>query len=192
MTASRPRETPGAGRRVPAWDAMVRLSHWLLAAGVLWDYFIDDEGGLPHRVVGYVAVGVIVARLLWASSRAGANGFAALRPSLRRTVGYLRAGAPRETAHDPLGIWMIWLLWSLVLALGVTGWMARLDAFWGDETVHAVHAGLAHALIVAVAVHVTGILAMSWRWGENLVLAMLTGRKRADDSGIPPRADRSS
>jgi cytochrome b len=168
------------------WDAAVRLTHWLLAALVLWDYFIDDEGGLPHRVVGYVAVGLIVARLRWASVGTGANGFAALRPSLRRTLEYLHAGAPRETAHDPLGLWMIWLLWSLVIALGVTGWMARLDEFWGDETVHAVHEALAHALIVAVAVHGTGIVAMSWRWGENLVLAMLSGRKRSEDDGGGP------
>jgi cytochrome b len=27
--------------------------------------------------------------------------------------------------------------------------------------------------------HLAGIAAMSWRWRENLVLAMLTGRKRA-------------
>ena len=165
---------------MPVWDAAVRLLHWLLAALVLWDYFIDDEGGLPHRAIGYVAVGVIFSRLLWAGLAEDANGFASLRPSWTKTRAYLRAGAPRATGHDPLGVWMIWLLWALVLALGVTGWMARLDAFWGEETLDAVHAWLAHALIAAVAVHVAGVLAMSWRWGENLVLAMLSGRKRCD------------
>jgi len=43
-----------------------------------------------------------------------------------------------------------------------------------------VHAWLAHALIAAVALHLAGVATMSWRWRENLVLAMLTGRKRAD------------
>ena len=28
---------------------------------------------------------------------------------------------------------MVWLLWIVVLLLGVTGWMSRLDAFWGDD-----------------------------------------------------------
>ena len=37
------------------------------------------------------------------------------------------------------------------------------------------------ALLIAVAVHVSGIVAMSWRWRENLVAAMLTGRKRPVD-----------
>jgi cytochrome b len=88
---------------------------------------------------------------------------------------------------------MVWLLWVLVIALGITGWMTRLDAFWGDETLHDVHAWLAHALIAAVAVHVAGVLAMGWRWRENLVLAMLTGRKRAADvrsAPAPARVDR--
>ena len=82
-------------------------------------------------------------------------------------------------AHDPFGLWMIWLLWSLVLLLGLTGWMTRLDAFWGDETLHDVHAWLAHALIAAVVLHLAGVAVMGWRWRENLVLAMITGRKRA-------------
>ena len=183
MTRSRPRETAGEGR-ILVWDAAVRLLHWLLAGLVLFDYFVDDEGGFLHRTVGYVAVGIVFSRLLWSGLGEGANGFAALRPSLQKTLAYGRDGAPRAVAHDPFGLWMVWLLWSLVLLLGLTGWMTRLDAFWGDQTLHDVHAWLAHALIAAVALHLAGVAAMSWRWRENLVLAMLTGRKRADDG--PP------
>ena len=171
-----------AESRLPVWDAVVRLLHWLLAGLVLVAYFVVDDGGLAHRTLGYVAVGVIVSRLLWSGFGEGANAFAALRPSLGRTLAYLRAGAPRSTSHDPLGVWMVWLLWALVLALGVTGWMTRLDAFWGDETLHDVHVWLAHALVAAVAVHVAGVAAMAWRWRENLVLSMVSGRKRAPDA----------
>ena len=164
--------------RVQVWDAAVRLLHWLLAGLVLFDHFIDDDGGWAHRTVGYVAVGVVFSRLLWSGLGEGANGFAGLRPSLRKTFAYGRGGAPRTLDHDPFGRWMVWLLWSLVLLLGLTGWMTRLDAFWGDETLHDVHAWLAKALIAAVALHLAGVAAMSWRWRENLVLAMITGRKR--------------
>src|SRR5690349_10753057 len=78
----------------------------------------------------------------------GTASFATLRPSLRDTLSYLRLGAPRTPGHDPLGVWMIWLLWSLVLLLGVTGWMSRLDAFWGDDGIRAIHAWFAHALLI--------------------------------------------
>ena len=163
--------------RVAAWDAAVRLLHWSLAGAVLLDFYVDD-GGWLHRAIGYVAVAIVVARLLWAMFARGSAGLAALSPSLRDTVGYLRRGAPRSPGHDPLGLWMVWLLWSLVLLLGVTGWMSRLDAFWGDDGIRQIHDWLADALLIAVAVHLSGIVAMSWRWRENLVAAMLSGRKR--------------
>ena len=89
--------------------------------------------------------------------------------------------------HDPLGLWMVWLLWSLVLLLGITGWLSRLDAFWGDERVQQVHAWLADGLMVAVAVHLIGVALMSWHWRENLPIAMITGRKRGQgktDKGL--------
>jgi len=179
MPDSHSRET-GPDGRVPVWDAAVRLLHWSLAALVLLDFWLDD-GGWPHRTIGYAAAGVVVARLLWSAVGSGAARLATLKPSLRDTLSYLRRGTPRMAGHDPLGVWMVWLLWSLVLLLGITGWISRLDAFWGDDGIRAVHAWLAQALLIAVAVHLSGIVAMSWRWRENLVAAMLTGRKRPTD-----------
>lgn len=179
MPGSQLRRT-GAGGRVKAWDVAVRLLHWSLAAGVLFDFCLDD-GGLLHRVIGYGTAAVVVARLLWALFAGGAAGLAALKPSLKGTLAYLRGGLPRTPGHDPLGLWMIWLLWALVLLLGVTGWISRLDAFWGDDGIRAVHAALAQALLIAVAVHLSGVAAMSWRWRENLVAAMLSGKNRPLD-----------
>jgi len=159
----------------------VRVLHWTLAAVVIFDFVVDDGGPL-HRGVGYVAAAVVLLRLVRAAAARGAEGFAALRPSLARTLAYLRRGAPRTLGHDPLGIWMVWLLWTLVLLLAVTGWMTRLDAFWGDDRLHAVHAAIAYVLVAAAVLHVAGVAAMSWRWRENLPATMVTGKKRTDDA----------
>lgn len=159
------------------WDVAVRLQHWLLAGLVIFCFFQDD-GGRLHRVAGYCAAGVVVARLLWAVLAKGHGSLGALRPSLTATLAFIRAGAPRCIGHDPLGLWMVWLLWLLVLLLALTGWMSRLDAFWGDERLQDVHAWLADGLLAAVAVHLLGVGAMSWRWRENLPATMVTGRKR--------------
>ena len=182
---------PASHHRVPAsagcvavWDAAVRLLHWLLASLVLFE-LIRDDGGLLHRVVGYVAVGAILARMVWAALVSGHGGFAMLKPSVAQTLVYLRGRAPRTLGHDPLGLWMVWLLWSLVLSLGLTGWMSRLDAFWGDERVLDLHAWLSKAMLGAVALHLAGVAAMSWRWRENLPAAMMTGRKRDGDRSDP-------
>jgi cytochrome b len=167
-----------ANGRVPVWDAAVRVCHWALAALVAFDLWRDD-GDYVHRVAGYVAVGVVLARLAWAALR-GRHG---LRPSFASTRAYVtllgQGRPPRSPGHDPLGLWMVWLLWTLVLLLGLTGWMSRLDMFWGDERVELVHSWLADALLVAACVHVAAVVAMSWVWRENLPAAMVTGRKRA-------------
>ncbi len=169
-----------AAHRVRVWDATVRLLHWSLATLVIVDLVFDD-GGPTHRLVGYAAAAVVLTRLTWA---AVSGGFAGLRPSPSATLSYLRLLVrglpPRSRSHDPLGVWMVWLLWTLVLLLGLTGWMTRLDAFWGDLRVQATHSLLADILLVCVVLHLLGIGVMSWLWQENLPASMVTGRKRAD------------
>jgi cytochrome b len=132
-------------------------------------------------MVGYAAAAVVLLRLTWVMV---ARRHDSLRPSVPRTLTYLRlllrGRPPRTRGHDPLGVWMVWLLWILVLLLGVTGWMSRLDAFWGDDTVHDAHALLANLLMAAVLLHLLGVALMSVLWKENLPAAMITGVKRAE------------
>jgi cytochrome b len=161
------------------WDPVVRSLHWALAALVVFDLVYDD-GGYVHRMVGYAAVAVVLLRLTWAGVSRGHS----LIPSIADTRAYMQlllAGKPpRSAGHDPLGLWMVWLLWSLVLLLGLTGWMSRLDAFWGDELLEEAHSVLAYLLMAAVAVHVLAVVAMSLLWKENLPAAMVTGIKRPE------------
>ena len=171
---------PATAARVRVWDVLVRLVHWTLAAVVLVN-FVRDDGDQVHRLIGYVGVGAVAVRLLWALLSRGPASLRALKPSLSSTRSYLRQGAPRHVGHDPLGLWMVWLLWLLVLLLGLTGWISRLDAFWGEDWPVDLHAWLSDALIVCVVVHLLGVASMSWHWRENLPASMLTGRKRAGE-----------
>ena len=79
---------------------------------------------------------------------------------------------------------MVWLLWILVLLLGVTGWMSRLDAFWGDDGIHDAHALLADILLIAVILHLAGVALMSWLWRENLPRSMITGTRRPSRQAV--------
>jgi cytochrome b len=170
-------------QRVKAWDAVVRLLHWTLATLIAVD-LVRDDGDHTHRMVGYTAVVVVLARLTWAAVSRSHASLASLRPSVRQSLIYLRlllrGQPPRSLGHDPLGLWMVWLLWTLVLLLGLTGWMSRLDAFWGDDQVHDIHSLLADLLLASVALHLGGITMMSWLWKENLPASMITGLKRED------------
>jgi len=171
-------------RRVQAWDVVVRLLHWALAVLVAVD-LVRDDGDRAHRLVGYAAVVVVLLRLGWAAVVRSHGSLAGLRPSISQSWGYLRlvlrGQPPRSVGHNPLGLWMVWLLWILVLLLGLTGWMTRLDAFWGDDLVHGIHSLLADLLAIAVVLHLAGVGLMSWLWRENLPAAMIEGSKRAFD-----------
>src|SRR5512147_2053182 len=66
-TAASAPPTPAApAATVRVWDPFVRAFHWLLVAGFLANYFeLVRPGRYPHRVIGYVVLGLVAARLLW-------------------------------------------------------------------------------------------------------------------------------
>ena len=96
----------------------------------------------------------------------------------------VRMRAPRHVGHNPLGAWAGLALIALTTLTGISGWMiADGDApGWLEEA----HELAANALMATIAVHVLGVLFSGWLHRENLVRAMLTGRKRAlADQAIP-------
>jgi cytochrome b len=67
----------------------------------------------------------------------------------------------------------------VLAATTVTGIMMTTDAFWGAQWIEDLHEILANFTIGLVLLHVAGVLFASFEHGENLVAAMITGRKRA-------------
>ena len=103
-------------------------------------------------------------------------------PGPRRLRDYLtlvaQAREPRQLGHNPAAAVMMLVLMALLAAVSVTGWMATLDAFWGVEWVEELHEGVAEAILWLALIHAGAALYESLRHRENLVWAMVTGRKR--------------
>lgn len=74
---------------------------------------------------------------------------------------------------------MIVALLTAILVTCVSGWLMLTDLFWGSETMENIHEVSATVILVLVAGHVAGVVWESLRHRENLLLAMITGRKRA-------------
>jgi cytochrome b len=49
---------------VRVWDPFIRVAHWLLAAIVLIDWFTDEPRWM-HVWLGYLALALVVLRVVW-------------------------------------------------------------------------------------------------------------------------------
>lgn len=169
-------------RDVPVWDPLVRLIHWSLAFTILLNGAITEEESKLHEWVGYVALGLVGTRLLWAVIGPPYARFSAFPPSPARAIHYLRAVLSGEKtvhlSHNPLGAFMVYNLWLTVIALGLTGYMMTTIRFFGIDWVEDAHEFAFNWLILSVVLHVAGVVFDSWRSGVSLVRSMVNGRKR--------------
>jgi cytochrome b len=179
---------------IRVWDLPVRVFHWLLVVLVALAWVsgeAEGSGFVVHQLAGYGVLVAIVFRVLWGfmgSRHARFSDF--LRP-WRVVWDYAKRLAalspPRSLGHNPLGGWMILLLLGTLAVLVVTGLFAGEEGLGGPlrgtvspsmaEGLAEVHEGLTVFLLVLIGIHVAGVGADSLLTRDNLVWAMLTGRK---------------
>ena len=178
---------PGPRATLKVWDPLVRAGHWLLAASVAAAWITREGWGRWHEWTGYVALALVAVRVVWGWAGPRYARFTAFVRGPAATLRYagcvLNAREPRYVGHNPLGAWMILVILSSITLTCLTGWIYTTDSYWGDQRVEDLHEALAILLLVLVALHVSGVVAASLRHGENLVGAMIHGRKR------PPAGD---
>lgn len=166
--------------QVRVWDLAVRLFHWSLVTAFFAAYLIEKPRDL-HEALGYVVFGLIGFRLIWGFVGSRHARFAEFVPGPRRLFAYLRdmfaGGEARYLGHNPAGGAMILTLLATLTAIGVSGYMMGMDAYFGAEWVEDLHEALVSLALVLVALHLAGVAFSSLRHKENLVRSMLTGLK---------------
>lgn len=183
MSAQAQASPSAATAQVAVWDPVVRLFHWLVVTGVTANLFFLEEGKFAHRWIGYAIMALIGVRLIWGFAGSRHARFSDFLPSPSRLWSYgqalLRGREPRYVGHNPAGALMMLTLILLLLLVGLTGWMQGLDEFWGVEWVKELHGLFANGIMALAGLHALAAIIESIRHRENLIWAMISGRKRA-------------
>lgn len=179
-------------RAVLVWDAPVRVFHWLMAlsfAGA-WLTAESERWQQVHVTLGYTMAGLVAFRLIWGlvgPRHARFSSFVRGPAAVARYLGAALRGRPEHhTGHNPAGAIAIVALLVLAAAVTATGWANFNDL--GGHWLEEVHEAAATLMLAVVGVHLAGVLLGSWLHRENLVGAMITGRK----AGTPQEATRSA
>lgn len=171
---------------VKVWDPLVRIGHWTLVIGVAAAWF-THTAGVWHEWVGYWVLAVVMLRVVWGVIGSRYARFGQFVRSPTHTLAYgkqvLTHSEPRYLGHNPLGGWMIVALIVSILVVCVSGWLYTTDQYWGVKWVEDLHEVSTNVMLTLVALHIAGVIFSSLRHGENLVLAMFGGEKRAPEPG---------
>jgi cytochrome b len=186
---------------IRVWDLSTRVFHWSLVALVgfsaMSGEFADDLGAdfmQWHKLSGYAIVALLLFRLVWGFVGGTYARFASFARGPGAVLAYAKGLLGRESGtshigHNPLGGWSVLaMLASLALQVGtglfvrdddldVEGPFFKLVSNATADRLMDLHEGNFALLLTLIGIHLGAIAFYRLVKGENLVHAMLTGRK---------------
>ena len=172
-----------SAKTIRVWDPFVRIFHWSLVGLFVAAFVTGDEIEWLHILLVYAIATLVALRIVWGIVGSRYARFSNFARSPRTIVKYVaqaaRWRAPRYLGHNPAGAAMIIALLLMIAGIAVTGFAMTTDALWGAKWVEELHEGLAYATVGLIGLHIAGVIFSSLAHRENLVKAMVTGRKRA-------------
>ena len=174
-------QASGAANKVLVWDAPVRVFHWLMVFSFAGAFLTaeSERWRLLHVTLGYTMAGLVAFRIVWGLVGTRTARFANFVRGPRAVLRYVRAmlstRPEHHTGHNPAGAVAIVALLALTLAIAASGWAVFNDT--GGEWIENLHEFAANTMLAVICVHIAGVLFSSWNGHENLIGAMITGRK---------------
>jgi cytochrome b len=168
--------------RILVWDLPTRIFHWTLAMSFAIAFLTAESERWRdiHVLAGYILLGLLAFRLVWGLIGSRYARFSDFVPGLDPVRNYLKSvlkGQPiHYVGHNPLGAVAILALIGLGVTSGVSGWLLYEDV--GGEGMKELHEVISNAMLAIVVLHVAGVLIASRLHRENLILGMISGRKR--------------
>jgi len=173
---------------------LIRVFHWSLVGFFTLAYLTEgeDEWMTIHSYAGYSILTLLVFRLLWGvigTHHARFSNFVTRPKNALIYVKALATGKAKDyVGHNPAGALMII---TLIISIAITGFSGMalyatdgygplatsFFATWPEGAIKEVHEFFANFTVFLVVIHVGGVLVSSLLHKENLIRAMITGKK---------------
>lgn len=178
----------GVARDHVVWDPLVRVVHWSVALCILLNAIIIEDDSAWHLYVGYIALGLVLVRLVWGIIGQKYARFSAFPPNPAAAKRYvrdlLRGDRTVHLSHNPMGALMVYNIWVTIIIISGTGFMMGTTRFFGMEWVKEMHEGFFVWLLASIALHVGGVVFDTVHSQVPLIRAMINGKKRIPEGPI--------
>jgi cytochrome b len=192
-------DTTNSTRTVRVWDGPTRLFHWILVVLMVVSYVTGTRGGDAlklHFWSGYAILTLVLFRIVWGVVGGTHARFASFVRGIPSALHHVREvfgrGPTSDIGHNAIGGWMIVVLLAVLLVQTGTGLFADDDIVTtgplGDlvssgarsrlTTIHKYNVDL---ILVLAGIHVLAVFTYLVLKRQNLIGAMITGRKH----GLP-------
>jgi len=178
---------------VKVWDPLVRVFHWSLVFFFLLAFATEDDWMSLHAWAGYAVAMLIGFRLVWGIIGTRTARFHSFVKPPQLVKQHLRQmlslKAPHYLGHNPVAAVMVVALLVSISLVAFSGMVliaaegqgplaGTFFALAGGDAMEEVHEFFANFTLLLVFAHVAGVVISSLLEGENLVKAMVTGRKK--------------
>ena len=168
-------------RETPVWDINTRVFHWFLVLAYCTAQLTAEEWDAAHEYTGYIILGLVTFRIIWGFVGPQNAQFCEFVKSPSTIKTHLtNAFTGRHTAeagHNPAGGAMVLVLLVWLGLTGITGWLST--ALSGDfaELLEECHEFLGEYSLILIALHVAGVIVMSFFERQDLARSMIDGKK---------------
>lgn len=182
-------------KQIKIWDLPVRIFHWLLVLTIIAAYATNSLGVSYfkyHVWCGYMVIVLVCFRVLWGFVGTYHARFTSFirNPvtAFKYAMSYFKRNSSHYAGHNPLGAVMVVILLVGLLVQAISGLFANDEIFnlgplYGYVSnelslrLTSLHRQLFYWILGAIALHVLAVLVHVFFKRENIIKAMLTGKK---------------
>jgi cytochrome b len=186
------------------WDLPTRLFHWLLVVLIAAQYATGEFHWLDmrwHFWFGYATLALILFRVIWGFCGSQTSRFADFVRGPGAVLRYMKSKfstyPQMSIGHNPLGGWSVVILLLCVLVQALSGLFSSDDidsdgpfAAWVSQAaikwMTRLHHWNQNVLLILIALHVVAILLYLLLRHDNLIVPMISGKRKL----APPQSVR--